>query len=117
MAKGFSAAVEGLKAASHQRNRHMYQSGADQRKEPTHLPEKRSVYSTTKGLVPKSTYCGASTPAIGSPAVLEGKFPPGGQAVSPLVGSIGSLRALKTTLDKLTHSPASLTSGPSAGTF
>ena len=46
----FSAAVKGLKAASHQRNQHMYQSTADQRKEPMRLPEKRSVYSTAKGL-------------------------------------------------------------------
>jgi len=29
VSKDFSAAVKGLKAASHQRNRHMYQSAAD----------------------------------------------------------------------------------------
>lgn len=117
VSKDFSAAVKGLKAASHQRNRYMYQSVADQRKEPTRLPEKRSVYSTAKGLLPKNTYSGASSPAIDSPAVLEGKSPHADQAVSPLVGSIGNLRALKTTLDKLIHSPASQTSGPFAGTF
>ena len=50
--KDFSAAVQGLKAASHQRNRYMQQSVADQRKEPTQLPEKRSVHSTAKGLLP-----------------------------------------------------------------
>jgi hypothetical protein len=44
----FSAAVKGLKAASHQRYRHMYQSIADQRKEPAWQPEKRGAYSTAR---------------------------------------------------------------------
>ena len=83
----------------------------DQNKEPVRMPEKRSVYSTAKGLQPKNTYGGmhggASSPAIDSPPVRESKSPYGDWAVSPLIESINSMRKLKTSLDKLIHSPAS----------